>query len=1002
MSARRSGHGGDPAQHHGVVVDRGEADRSPAGLVRVDRHRSSTSAPGHARRRDVQHRLGAGGDKRSAIGQPARLSDVSHTAEPTRVVVVGAGFGGIAAAIELTARGETDVTVLESAPDLGGTWHHNVYPGAACDVPSHFYSFSFAQRASWSRFCSPQSEILGYLREVAREHGVDRLVVTDQQVTACTWDEESAVWTVDATAADGTTTRRTADAVVIATGQLDKPAYPRIEGLDRFAGRTLHSARWDPDLDPAGKRFAVIGTGATSAQLVPELAPAAEHTTVFQRSGNWYLPRRSKDYSTPVRVLLARVPGLHRIFRALLAVYLETLTAAIRHPRTLGRVLATWSTLFMRGQLKDPDVRRTAWPDYTFGCRRVLFSSSYLPALQRPDVSLVGEAITEMTERGPRTADGRVHEVDVVVLATGFRTTDFMFPMEVVGTGGRRLRDDWAEGPRAHLGMTVPGYPNLFLLYGPNTNTSGGSIVFFLEHQARYVRQALELSRGRRAALDVRPEVAGSSDAALQSRFSGTAWTACDSWYRDESGRIVANWPGYMREYADATREAHVVAAHPAGRPGVAQRQERAAYALARQPRPLGDAARGRVLGAVVELDARRPGPAGSGQPGDREPQRRARDAPPALGRVHEVADVGDPERLGQVEPPGHRAEEAVVLPVGDDKRPRPAVGQRAAGRRDPLQHVLDAGRRVHEGGQAEGQLHRVVGRLEPGRRVLAGGGAQARTGRWKEALHGSRLGSPDGGISHPPVVLVVRTRSTLSAVATPTKPAPALVKNPRSTRSTIALKLTMATSGTIFILFVLLHMYGNLKAFAGHDAFNEYAEHLRTFGEPILPRSGLLWIVRVVLIASLAVHVASAVALWRRASHARPVRYANRRYRNSALSSRTMRWGGLTILVFLVWHLLNFSIGRVNPSGGPTSDPYNLLVDTFDLWWMTVIYLVAMAALGMHLHHGTWSAAQTLGLTGTAQARARAKALGWVLAIVIAGGFSLVPIFTVVGVITK
>lgn len=228
------------------------------------------------------------------------------------------------------------------------------------------------------------------------------------------------------------------------------------------------------------------------------------------------------------------------------------------------------------------------------------------------------------------------------------------------------------------------------------------------------------------------------------------------------------------------------------------------------------------------------------------------------------------------------------------------------------------------------------------------------------------------------------------------------LAARPRSTRTTIALKLTMAISGLIFIGFVLAHMYGNLKAFGGHDAFNEYAEHLRTIGEPIFPRSGILWVLRVGLIASLVVHVTSAVLLWRRAAAARTTKYVVKRNTHSSVSSRTMRWGGLTILVFLVWHLLNFSIGKVNPQGGSTADPYNLLVDTFDVWWMTIIYLVAMFALGMHLHHGTWSSMQTLGLTNTASSRARAKAAGWVVAVVVAGGFSLVPLFTLFGVITK
>lgn len=228
------------------------------------------------------------------------------------------------------------------------------------------------------------------------------------------------------------------------------------------------------------------------------------------------------------------------------------------------------------------------------------------------------------------------------------------------------------------------------------------------------------------------------------------------------------------------------------------------------------------------------------------------------------------------------------------------------------------------------------------------------------------------------------------------------LVTGARASRSTITLKLLMAASGVIFILYVLAHMYGNLKAFAGHDAYNEYAHHLRTLGEPMLPYEGFLWIMRAALIVALVVHVYAAVALWRRAGRARTQRYVMKKNLASSFSSRWMRWGGLTILLFVIWHLINFTIGKVNVAGGETSDPYNLLVDTFDTWWMTVIYLLAMFALGMHLHHGTWSAAQTLGLTNNVRARRNAKALGWILAVVIAGGFSLVPIFVLAGVISK
>ncbi len=233
--------------------------------------------------------------------------------------------------------------------------------------------------------------------------------------------------------------------------------------------------------------------------------------------------------------------------------------------------------------------------------------------------------------------------------------------------------------------------------------------------------------------------------------------------------------------------------------------------------------------------------------------------------------------------------------------------------------------------------------------------------------------------------------------VATPT-----LVKGARATRSTIALKLAMAVSGIVFIGYVLAHMYGNLKAFAGHDAYNSYAHHLREFGEPMLPYEGFLWIMRVALIVALVVHVGSAAALWRRANNARTVKYEVKKNKGSSLSSRTMRWGGLAILFFVIWHLIHFTIGKVNPAGGETNDPYNLMVESFDLWWMTLIYLAAMLALAMHLHHGTFSALQTLGFTNTATSRARARVAGWVVAVVIAGGFSLVPLFTLFGVITK
>jgi cation diffusion facilitator CzcD-associated flavoprotein CzcO len=470
-----------------------------------------------------------------------------------KVVIIGAGFGGIAAAVELKRHGITNVTILEKASDFGGTWFHNTYPGCACDVPSHLYSFSYAQRRGWTRLCSPQREIFDYIHEIARDLGIDRLIKTGITVTGCRWDGVVASrWSV--------TTERgeiyEADAIIIATGQLHKPAIPRIQGAETFEGHSFHSAQWDHDYDLAGKRVAVVGTGASSVQFVPEIAPRVEKLTVFQRTGNWFLPRKNRPYPRAFRMLVRQVPAVQAFRRRFMFEYCESLTMAIRHPRTFGHLVHLRSAAFMRWQLRDPQLRRKAWPDYTFGCKRVLFSSYFLRALARPNVELVTDPITSMTPAGIQTSDGRLHELDCVIWGTGFKATEFMFPMEVTGAEGRDLREAWAGGAHAYLGMAVPGFPSMFVMYGPNTNTSGGSIILYHEAQASYIRQALQQVQSRGGgAIEVRADVEAASDREVQARFAGTAWTACDSWYRDSEGRIVANWPGYMREYVERTRE---------------------------------------------------------------------------------------------------------------------------------------------------------------------------------------------------------------------------------------------------------------------------------------------------------------------------------------------------------------------------------------------------------------------------------------------------------------
>jgi cation diffusion facilitator CzcD-associated flavoprotein CzcO len=460
-----------------------------------------------------------------------------------RALIVGAGFGGIAAAIELTRHGIDDVVLLERAPEIGGTWFHNTYPGAACDVPSHLYSYSFAQRRDWTRICSPGPEILAYLRSVAAEYGISSLVETGVEVASARW--EPGGWTV--LGSDGRSWR--GDALIIATGQLHRPAYPAIAG--EFGGHSFHSAVWDHSYVLDGKRVAVIGTGASAVQFVPEIAPSVEQLYVFQRTANWFLPRMNRAYPAAWKAMVRSVPGLQAYRRQYMYRYAEALTLGIRNPATFGRVMRAYSTAFMRLQLRDAAVRAQVWPDYTWGCKRVLFSSKWLPALQRPNVEVVTSRIARFSGSSVVTDDGVARAVDCVIYGTGFRTVDFMFPMDVYGVNGVSLRDAWSSGPFAHHGICVPGFPSMFLMYGPNTNTSGGSIIFYAEAQARYIRKALQLAADHGGAgLDVRPEVAAVSDSRLQAQFEGTAWNSCDSWYRNASGRHVTNWPGYMGEYA--------------------------------------------------------------------------------------------------------------------------------------------------------------------------------------------------------------------------------------------------------------------------------------------------------------------------------------------------------------------------------------------------------------------------------------------------------------------
>ncbi|BBX65700.1 flavin-binding monooxygenase [Mycobacterium saskatchewanense] len=469
------------------------------------------------------------------------------------MLVIGAGFGGLAAAHELSRDDLADVTVLEKAADIGGVWRENTYPGAACDVPSNLYSYSFARKTDWGRRYAEQPDILGYIHDTADRLGLRDLVRTGVEVTSAAYDDSTATWSVATSGGEV----YEADVLVPAVGQLSRPALPAIPGLDTFAGPSFHSAQWRHDVDLAGKRVAVLGTGASAIQFVPRIRETAKHVTVFQRSAPYVVPKPDRAYTDAHHAAFRRVPGFAAAMRTLIWEISEFFGLALTRVAPLAQLIGVAASLNLKRHIKDPVLRAKLTPDYQIGCKRVLFSSEWYPALARENVSVVTDAITEVAPTGVRTADGRLHEADVVVYGTGFKATEFLAPMTITGRDGRDLHAEWAEGARAHLGMAVPGFPNMFLIYGPNTNLGTSSIILMMEQQARYIRQLTrELARGGAArAFEVRREVEQAYDEDVQSRLDRSVWTTCQSWYRTASGRVTTNWPGLVHEYQRRTAD---------------------------------------------------------------------------------------------------------------------------------------------------------------------------------------------------------------------------------------------------------------------------------------------------------------------------------------------------------------------------------------------------------------------------------------------------------------
>jgi cation diffusion facilitator CzcD-associated flavoprotein CzcO len=459
------------------------------------------------------------------------------------VAIVGTGAAGIAMAHQLKSAGIADLVLLEKAADVGGTWRANDYPGCACDVPSHLYSFSFAPNPEWTRAYSNQPEIHAYMRKVAAEQDVLRHVRGDAEVTGADWDEATQRWTV--TTVRGTLT---ADVVIAGPGPLNDPKIPEIEGLGTFAGEIFHSARWNHDHDLAGKRVAVVGTGASAIQFVPQIQPQVEHLDIYQRTAPWIVPKLNPHYGRVRHFLYKHLPITQRIARTLIYWRQELLVPGFVYDRRFQKLPQLLAEKHLARQVKDPVLREKLRPKYTIGCKRILQANDYYPAVAKANVDIIDTGIQEIRPEGVVTRDGELHPCDTIILGTGFHVTDLPLTNLVRGKGGVKMSDHFDGSPQCYYGTTVDGYPNLYLLLGPNTGLGHSSVIFMIEAQVAHVLGAVKAMRDQGIAeIEVRADVLQAHNAKLQHAMKRTVWTqgGCDSWYLDSKGKNTTLWPGF-------------------------------------------------------------------------------------------------------------------------------------------------------------------------------------------------------------------------------------------------------------------------------------------------------------------------------------------------------------------------------------------------------------------------------------------------------------------------
>ena len=456
------------------------------------------------------------------------------------IAVVGGGFGGVGAIVMLKRAGYDDVTVFERGEGIGGVWHHNTYPGAACDVPSHLYEFSFEPNPRWTRRYAQGPEIKAYLEDVARRHGVLDRIRTNTEVTQARWDAERGKWLLDTSAGP-----HEADVLLTACGQLSIPSVPAIPGLDAFQGLAFHTARWQHDVDLAGKRVAIVGTGCSAVQVAPAIQPEVAQLDIYQRSPGWTLPKMDFVYKERTKKMFERFPALQQLDRKAIFAFMELGAVAMTRKPGILKAFEAIGRRQITKVISDPELRAKVMPTDSIGCKRMMLTDEWYPTLTKPNVELVTDAIAAVTPSGIRTADGTERPTDVLVLATGFASHAFVAPMEILGADGRALADEWAEVARAYLGMSVPGFPNMFLLYGPNTNGGTGSVIDTIESGMGHVLAALKTLDDQQAAtIQVRRDAADHFHAELTNALKDTVWhSGCTNWYVDEQGHDPNQWP---------------------------------------------------------------------------------------------------------------------------------------------------------------------------------------------------------------------------------------------------------------------------------------------------------------------------------------------------------------------------------------------------------------------------------------------------------------------------